>query len=99
MSRFGEDLIQSLNRSLGLQEGRRPRHCSRPGDPTRGPEAGEADTVPDGDPDGHEPVRLPEMGAGNAARQWSGRYALAHHPARTRRGQACTAGLAMTVDF
>lgn len=56
------------------------------------------DPGPDGRPDGHERVRLPKMGAGNASRQWPGRDSPAHHRARPQGSQACIAGVADTED-
>ena len=78
MSTFGADLIQSPHGSARPCQGRRARHRPRSHDAVRGAEAGEAHAGPDGAADGHEPLRLSEMGAGHAAGQRPGRDTAAH---------------------
>ena len=72
MNTFGEDLLQSLNEALAHAKGEGPAVLHAPINSARGSETGEADASPDGTPHGHEPVRLPEMGARSSAGQWPG---------------------------
>ena len=91
MSTFGEDLIQSLSEALAHAKGDGLAIVHSPIAPREVRKQGQADAGTDGCPDGHERVRLPKMGTGNASRQRPGRDSSAHYRARAQRGQACIA--------
>ena len=91
MSTFREDLIQSLNEALAHAKGEGPAIVHAPVAPREVRIQAQLTQGSDGRPDGHEPFRLPKMGAGNAPRQRPGGDASAHHRARAQRGSARTA--------
>ena len=95
MSTFGEDLIQSLGEALAHAKGEGAAIVHSPIAPREVRKQAELTQAQMAVPDGHERVRLPKMGAGNAPRQRPGRDSSAHHRARPQRGQACTTGVAM----
>lgn len=86
MSTLGDDLIQAMTETLAHAKGEGPAivHASGAGSARKSP----PDASSDGPADGHEPVRLPEMGTGTAPRPAASSDPAASNPERTGRGEA-----------
>ena len=83
MSTFGEDLIQSLNEALAHAKGEGPAIVHAPVTPREVRQRVKLTQAQMAPPNGHEPVRLQEMGAGNTQGQRARRDAVARDPEGT----------------
>ena len=80
MSTFGEDLMQSLSEALAHAKGEGPALVHAPMAPREVRKRAKLTQGSDGTLDGHEPVRLPQMGARHAPGERSGGGAVAGDP-------------------
>ena len=101
MSTFGEDLIQSLGEAIAHAKGNGPAILHTPVTPRAVRKQVNLTQAQMAIADGHESLRLPEMGAGNAAGQRPGRIAPTRDRKGTGSGQARVAvpGAGVGVPF